>query len=362
MAASQIKLPPGFQLETPGKPVAAKTAGNAGGANLPPGFVLENAQGFDSSPQKQEPKGLLAQAAEKAQEVVGKGMGRAALKIASNPLIPPIISGTVAPALALGKAAVEHPREAAITAGAIAAPQFVGPGLITSALASGGGAALGSLASDVGEKALGTPTAPKTLKESLVKAGKVGGTTTAAEIAVGLPLMALGKVGKTVMRAVTAAKKTANVEAAGQAIGAVEDAVGLSKVPLKSFNEPGAADAYINQTMKIKSPESLGTDELYALHKDAQTIGRTYPKFKDTPVGARFFKKVQKVRDILFERVPELGAKNAAYAQELVKETADKARVVDKIKATRAVKKALRYALGTVGAGAGYGVTRSLLE
>jgi len=326
----------------------------------PSGFVPD-AQGFDSRPLKSEGKGLLLQAAEKAQELTGRTLGKAALKVASNPMIPPIISGTVAPALALGKAAVEHPREAAITAGAIAAPQFVGPGLLTSSLASGGGAALGSLAADVGEKALGTPTAPKTLKESLMKAGKTGAKTTGIELAVGVPLMAVGKVGKTVLRAVTSAKKTANVEAAGQAIGAVEDSLGLNKIPLESFQNPASADAYLGQVSKMSKVDNLPTDELYKLHKNAQTIGRTYPKLDSTTAGARFFKKIQTVRNELYNRLPQLGEKATAFANELVKETADKARVADKIKATRTVKKALRYALGATGLGFGARIAKEFI-
>ena len=369
MATSPVRLPPGFELETPQTQKDAKTAQiqpqKTREISLPSGFQLENEPRSVSSQPNPSGDSQVYQAAKKAQKAAGGSLGRAALSVASNPAIPTMISGTVAPLLKLSQMAVKHPREAAITAGAVAAPELVGPGLLTSSLASGAGAGAGSLAADVGEKALQSPTAPKTLSESLLKAGKVGGATAATAFITGAAFKVVGKASRTVMKAIGSAQKTANVEAAGKAIGEVEANTGLNKITLESFNAPAKADAYFDEIGKLGNVKDLPTDELYRLSKNAQTITRTYPKTTETPAGTRFFQKVQAARDELYSRVPDLGNAARAFGRELEKAAADKVAVSEKIKAVRTVKKLLRKALyGTatsIGLGAGYRIAKEVL-
>jgi len=288
-------------------------------------------------------------------------MGKAALKMASNHLIPPIISGTVVPALKLGQTMVEHPREALVTGGAIAAPITGGAsGVLASSLLAGAGAGAGSLAADAGEKVIQSPTAPKTLEESLSKAGKVGAATTVGSILAGGAFKVVGKVGGKILTAIKKAPQTANVKAAGQAISQVEEATGLSKGPLDAFNEPAAADAYMKQLSGIKKVKDLSTPELYKISKNAQTLTNTHPKVSDTPAGTRFYQKVQEARNELYSRVPALGEKVAAYQAEMVKAASDKVGAANKIKAARLVKKLLYRALGGAATGAGLGVAYKL--
>lgn len=296
----------------------------------------------------EEPRRLTF--AKKVQEELSKSYGTIADKAMRSRMLPDMIKAPVFLGAKAGQLAVEHPRAALITGGTLAAGAMTGgASLVPQALAMGLGAGAGEAYAQLGERALGAE-APETATEAGGKIALTGIGTVLTTLATGGAV----KVGNKTLSSILKVLKKPAVKAAGNAMGAFEEATGLSKLPKTITPTAEEAGVYSDDLIKMsKNVKELDTPTLFQKHKEVQDLFNIHPVVRHTRAGKDVVKGIEPIRTELYSRLPEYGRLAANYGKEVVK-------AAEKTEAARYLKKALLWGLGLTGASKyGRGITRT---
>ena len=292
--------------------------------------------------------------AQRVQSALSEGAGKVAMGAMKSDLLPTAIKAPVFLGAMGAKAAVEHPKEAAILAGTVGGAALSGGfSLPVEAGLAGIGAAGGAGYGQLIERGLGKET-PQTSLEAAKDIGKTGGTAALATLALGgagkLAGKAIGKVVKVVKTArtkpnleqalenasqaklalktakqaakegltnakqvaQTAYKKTIEeaknvVNVSNKLIGDVEELTGLSKIKIPEIptiqGAPGFAE---DLSIAAKNVKEMPTNELFIKGKQAQEFYKAYPQMKSSLTGKQIAEPTQIIRNELKSRIQEL--------------------------------------------------------
>lgn len=260
-----------------------------------------------------------------AQEQAAGRAGKVASKLFRSSLKPgtpfPTVKAAGAGTAKLAELAIRNPREALITAGAIAAPIATGgTSLIPTAIAAGLGAGGGRLIADIGEAAIDPTTAAPTATEAVTPAALTGAGTAALTLTGGAVTKAAVKQGSLIVKALANPK----LKEAGKAIGQAEEVTGLSRIRPQIIPSKEQAFTLVDEVEKVsRNLDDIGTDELFRIHKTVQAFFDNNPAVSKQ-AGSLISKSISPIRKELAKRVPVWGQANAAFGREFAKEIGKK--------------------------------------